>query len=694
MRWRRRVKPARQLHHYYEPVRQQALNYLDVMSATGLVPEPGLDRPSARSGLGRECAGTVTAVGPDVTGIRVGERVAGSGLGCLSSHVVLRAGHTLPVPDDLTCAEAATLPVVSLTVLYSLGRLARLAPGETLLVHGAAGGVGLAAVQYAQHVGAQVIATAGTPAKRDMLHMLGVEHVLDSRSLRFSTEVMDITKGAGVDVVLNSLAGEAMVRSLRLLKPFGRFVELGKRDALGDSAIPLAPFLKNLTYFFVDVSALLRDASAPGTALFAEVREAVENKVFHPYLHQAFPAARVDQALDFLQHSRHVGKVVVDFGGDAPALVPQPSVMERGEPAATDTFLITGGFSGFGAATARHLAARGARHLTLVGRRGADTPEGRELLDDLAQQGVQVAEHAADASRRQSLRRVLDGIDAAGLRLAGVIHAAMVLDDAPLAELTDERLRAVLEPKLTAGYLLDSLTRDQNLDFFVTYSSGAGLVGNAHQAPYAAGNMALDALVQRRRAQGLPGLSVQWGALTDTGYAHRAGMTGELDRLGLGHLGSFSADEALAILDRLLEQPDHSVVAAGQPEWERLSRFLPTLHSPRTAGLLPDHGRQEAAEDLAAALRMATPEEALTLVEKLIVELFAEVAQLDTARIDVNRRLEEMGYDSLMGLEMGVLIGQRLGYDIPLVELAGATNIEELTQRVVTRLRAANTADS
>ncbi|WP_415840221.1 beta-ketoacyl synthase N-terminal-like domain-containing protein, partial [Nocardiopsis gilva] len=293
-------------------VRAAALNYRDIMQATGLLPAEAVEGTFTEQGLGLECAGIITAVGDGVEDMKAGDRVLAVAPRSLASHTQTAAHAVGRIPDHMTFAEAATTPVAFTTVQYALGDLARLGPGETVLVHGAAGGVGLAALHYARHRGARVIATAGSEIKRDFLRVLGVEDVLDSRDLDFVPRVMESTGGRGVDVVLNSLAGEAIGRGLDLLKPGGRFIELGKRDIMADGSLPLRPFHNNLTFCGVDLNALL---NRPDIArrVWSEVVEGLNEGRFRPLPHTTYPAAQVREAFALLQHSRHIGKVIVTF---------------------------------------------------------------------------------------------------------------------------------------------------------------------------------------------------------------------------------------------------------------------------------------------------------------------------------------------------------------------------------------------
>ncbi|MEV4439513.1 SDR family NAD(P)-dependent oxidoreductase [Streptomyces sp. NPDC049577] len=648
-------------------VRAAGLNYRDTLRANGLLPLEAVEGTPWARGLGMECAGVVTEVGPGVTRWAAGDRVFGLAPAALASHTVTPAGALARVPAGMGFAEAATLPVVFATVHYGLDHLARLAPDETVLVHGGADGVGLAVVQYARARGAHVIATAGTGAKRDWLRALGVEHVLDSRSLEFAPRVRELTDGRGVDIVVNSLAGEAMARGLDLLRPGGRFLELGKRDIYENKPLPLRPFDRNLAFFGVDLNVLLADPRL-GYALFADVAKRVRAGTYWPLPHSVHPAARVEEAFRLLQHSRHIGKVVVSFDPLDEA-VPVTSVAGAPRLDSSGTYLVTGGLGGFGAATAGWLAGLGARQLALVSRRGERAPEAAGLLARLAAQGVRATAYAADVTDAAAVRRVVGEIDATGHPLRGVVHCAAHIDDAPLTELDDERCAAVLAPKTAGGAVLDVLTRDRPLDLFLMYSSVSASIGNIHQAPYAAGNAYLEALVRGRRAAGLPGTAIAWGAVAETGHVARHGMEEALERLGVGPV---PPRQAFAAAGPVLAKGT-AVAGIGRYRWARGRALLPVLETPRYRPLLPDdtggtgRGRADMLEEL-AALPPAEAERALT---GMLAGLLAGVLHMDAGQLDPARRLEDHGLDSLMGAELLVRIREQFDLRLSPTELLG-----------------------
>ncbi|MBM7167745.1 SDR family NAD(P)-dependent oxidoreductase [Streptomyces sp. G44] len=685
--WTETQRPAPGPGEIVIAVRAGGLNYKDIMQTVGVLPaDLGL---GSDFGPGMECAGVVEAIGADVTDLRIGDRVAAFAPGALASHVRTMAEAAIRLPDSMTFAEAATLPVVFLTVHYSLGHLARLAPGEVLLVHGGAGGIGLAALQYARRVGADVIATAGDPAKRALLRALGVTHVLDSRTLAFAEQVQRITGGRGVDVVVNSLAGEAMSRSLEVLAHGGRFIELGKRDIYENKPLLLRPFAKNIAFFGVDLTALLHEPERARKQM-REVGEAIRAGHYRPLLHTVHPAARVSDAFRLMQHSRHIGKIIVTFDPyDEPPAIERHRSAPAFEP--RGTYLVTGGLSGFGAATACWLADRGARHLALVGRRGARTPGAEALIADLGSRGVHVSAHAADVTDRAAMERIARDAEADGHPLRGIVHCAMHLDDAPLTELTDDRFRAVLAPKLAGSHVLNVLTADREMDLFLAYSSATATVGHITQAPYAAGNLYLEALARHRNDAGAPACAVAWGAIGETGYVVRNNMVRTLSQAGIKPL---TLTEAFQALDDTLVS-DATVSGPGRYNWVPLLKLLPAVDTPRMASLLPLHvdTSEHTRDELLALLAGLTPQEAHQFIAQSLAELLADILQTAPDQIDHHRRVDEYGLDSLMATEMLVTLRQQYDIDIPPMELLRSNGtIADFARIVHIRLGLASTA--
>lgn len=656
------------------------LNYHDVLWANGRLSDEAVEAGYIGARLGMECAGVVTAVGANVRGYARGDRVYAFAPGSFASDVVTDAGFVARIPEGMPFAEAATLPTAMNTVHYSLVHLARLQKGETILVHGAAGGVGLAAVQYAQHVGARIIATAGAPDKRTFLRLLGVDHVLDSRTVDFAEQVMELTDGRGVDVVLNSLAGEALRRNLDLLRPFGRMIELGKRDFYANARLGLRPFRNNVSFYGVDLDQLMLVEPARSHVYFAEMAARIDAGLYRPLPYRVYPAARVEEAFRLLARSRHLGKIVVTLDDVPVEATPAPLQLDS-----DGTYLVVGGTGGFGARAAAWLARRGARRLALVSRRGAAHPEAAATCAALDALGASATVHALDAGDEAAVAALVADLARGGTPLRGVVHAAMVLDDAALADLTPERFRAALDPKLRAGIVLDRVTRTCDLQLFVAFSSATTFFGNPGQANYVAGNLFLESLVRERRAKGLPGLAVAWGAIDEAGYVARsAGLADAMRHLGVRGL---TPHEALAALDDLLA--GGTVVAAvGRFDWRRIGGVLPALAQPRFAALAaPDGSETPFAEtDVRAVLDGLGAADAAQLVEGLVAELVAGVVRMPAEQLDRRRLLADLGMDSLMAIELRTAVESRFGFDIPIIELTGAASVRDVARLIATRL--------
>ena len=624
------------------------LNFIDVMKVMGVY--PGL--PPGPVPLGLECAGRIVALGAGVAGLEIGDEVMAFAPHAFGSHATTRAAFVLPLPPRLTPTQAAAVPVAFATAWYALHQLGHLQRGERVLVHAAAGGVGLAAVAIALCAGAEVLATAGTPEKRAHLERLGVRRVMDSRSLAFAAEVMEATAGEGVDLVLNSLAGPAVEASLSTLAADGRFIELGKRDIYEEGrALSLADFRRRLSYHAVDLLGLAEQRPARFGALLREVAEAFERGELAPPPVQVLPVSQAEAAFRAMAAGHHLGKLVLSMDdASARAEVPCPRadrLDERG------TYLITGGLGGLGLTAARWMVERGARHLVLIGRQGATTPAQREAVRSLEAGGAEVLVARADVSRRAELAAALADARARMPPLRGVIHAAGALDDALLLQQDLARFRRVAAPKIAGALHLDALTRGDPIDFFVLYASAASLLGSPGQGNYAAANAFLDALAHHRRALGLPALSVDWGPFAEVGLAAREDRGARLSDRGMR---SLDPAQGTARLVRLLAAgaAQVGVVPLDARQW---IEFYPQLAaSARLAPLLadPDAARRPRAGDpaLLDALREAAPAERMALLERFAQDQVARVLRIDPSRVERLAPLKSLGIDSLMALEL------------------------------------------
>ncbi|MFD9407351.1 SDR family NAD(P)-dependent oxidoreductase [Streptomyces sp. NPDC059989] len=651
-------------------LRAAGLNFRDVLVALGLVPENGAQ-------MGREGAGVITEVGPGVTDLRVGDRVMGLFDGAFASVAIGDRRLIARMPDGWSFAQAASVPVVFLTAYYGLVDLGQVREGESVLVHAAAGGVGIAAVQLAQYLGAEVYGTA-SPGKWDTLRALGLDddHIANSRTLDFEEQFAKMSDGRGVDVVLNSLAAEFIDASLRLMPGGGRFLEMGKTDIR--DADRLAADHPGVDYQVYDLTVLAR--TEPGAVggvpdrvqeMLVEILALFEKGVFKPLPVTAWDVRRAPEAFRFLQQGRNVGKVVLTVPG---------------RPDPEGTVLVTGATGGLGTLAARHLVTQyGVRNLLLTSRRGPAAPGAQELRAELTALGAQVTFAACDVADREALAALLAEIPA-GQPLSGVVHTAGVLDDGLIAEMTPEQFDRVMLPKADAAWHLHELTADLDLSFFLLYSSVGGLMGAGGQGNYAAANAYLDALAQHRRHQGLPAVSMAWGLWTEA-----SGMTGHLDetdlkRMARGGLIALSSTEGMELFDaaQLLGDP---VVAATKLDTAALARqgdgLLPLFRglvrsTPRRAVAGGAAESSVSLEERLAALPEA--ERGTLLIDLVRTQVATVLGHANPETVDQDRAFKSLGFDSLTSVELrnrlnvatGLRLPTALVFDYPTpVEVAG-----------------------
>ena len=634
-------------------VRATGLNFIDVLDALGVL-------PFDRQGFGMECAGEVAALGEGVTGLELGSRVVALADHSFASFVTTRRQSVAPIPEHLSFEDAATLPIAFLTAWYALYEVAGLKAGARVLIHAAAGGTGFAAVLLAQRIGAEVFATA-SPGKWAFLRDRGVAHVMNSRETGFAEEILHKTAGEGVDVVLNCLAGDFIPKSISLVRPGGRFLEIGKTGVWQASEV--AALNPDIDYHLIDMFRMFRDAPERIAEMFQQLMAAFAEKSLKPLPYRRFSAGEIKEAFRYMQQARHIGKI----------LVVQPDRQRTGFRSG-GSYLITGGTGGLGLKLAERMARRGAGHIILLSRRDVDSAT-REAIAAISELGAEIHLVRADVTDRDALQTVLAKIQRSWPPLRGVFHLAGVLADAALRDMTWQQFERVLAPKVKGAWYLHELTCQMDLDMFVLFSSAAALIGNQGQANHAAANAYLDGLAYYRREMGLPALSINWGAWSEDGIVATPKIRSQLKSLGLGGVDTAGG---LDVLERCLAEglTQIGVIPVDWPVFLKArvpSSFFANFQrmrdaTPRTPGTV--HGK---VRDL------PTPEKPETLLTYVCNQAARE---LGLEQLDPETSFHELGLDSLMAVELKNRLAQDLGVDIPSARFLDDLNASGLAAMV------------
>jgi len=663
-------------------VNTAGLNYKDLLKVMGQLPDVVIDGTASGSQLGMEVAGTVVGFGKNVTGFKIGDPVISAAHGIKSYQTVtaLLVGHK---PAALSFAQAPVYAVY-FTAYYALAEVARIQPGERVLIHSATGGVGLAAIQIARLFGAEIFATAGNQAKREFLKNLGVPHVFDSRTLQFVDDIQALTNGQGVDVVLNSIAGEALLQSVSLLAPNGRFIEIGKKDIAENQLLPLAVFNKGLTFAAIDIDRMSRERPQLCNKMTHEITALFEAKKLSPLPVTLFAAPEIKDAFRYLASNQHIGKVVINLQEQ---MVPVVAALSPATSFKADgTYLVTGGTRGLGLEIGKWLAANGAGSIVLVSRSGSG-PEIEQAVEAMQQNGSQVTCRAVDIADSAQVEKLIAVIKESLPPLRGIFHGAMVLDDGFLVDMDQERYLRVANPKIQGALNLHRYTKHEKLDFFVMLSSISSLIGNVGQAGYVAANAFLDAFSQYRQSRGLPALTVNLGPVAEVGAAARnKGLDSIFASIGMENL---PPELILKHMGRLI---------AG----DEVQTGLFIMDFAKWGQVNPQRAKASLFRDLVAASGSSLgDDESPVVVRELLLQdgdtrqktvvsvlsgIFAKVLRVPSSRIVAMESIKNLGMDSLMAIELQHSFWNELGVEITTMELLKGPSICQLASTIINRL--------
>ncbi|KAB8360847.1 hypothetical protein FH972_024581 [Carpinus fangiana] len=675
-------------------VKATGMNFKDIVVSMGQLAQPY---------LGVECSGIISSVGKNVTDVKVGDKVMAMSEGAYSTYARCLSTSVYPIPEGMSFEAACTIPVVFCTAYYALIDLGRLAEGEKVLIHAAAGGVGQAAIMLAKMIGAEIFATVGSADKKSFLmqqYGLPEDRIFYSRDTTFGPAIRRVTEGYGVDVVLNSLAGDVLRETWDCLAPFGRFIEIGKADITKNSRLEMNRFETNVSFSSVDLTKVAAFKPKLMKRLLKDVCDLLgKNTVQAIAPITTYPISEVEKAYRQLQSGKSMGKLVV---------VPHPEdeVKATAQKSASDmlkadaSYLLIGGTGGLGRSMTKWLASKGAKNIILVSRSATVSERVQALMDELAPQGVKIVVRPCDVADAASVKKLVSNCaDLPPIR--GVVQGAMVLRDVLFENMAFDDWTAVVKPKVQGSWNLHQALSDSPLDFFIALSSVAGAVGNRGQAAYAAANVFLDAFCQYRNACGLPATSLNLTAVTGVGYL---ADNKEREAEVLRNLGgeTLVEKEVLALLAAAITGEtakscgDHCITGlhltpttTGQ-FWATDTKFKHLLDAAAGQG---EAGGASGAIPLPQALKQATsPESALQTVYEALVVKLAAVLMLSADEMEPGHSVASYGLDSLVAIEIRNWIAREAEANVQVLELLTSSSLMALAKTILTKSKLASKA--
>jgi NADPH:quinone reductase-like Zn-dependent oxidoreductase/NAD(P)-dependent dehydrogenase (short-subunit alcohol dehydrogenase family)/acyl carrier protein len=626
-------------------VSASSINFADVLITFGRYSTVEGETPR----LGTDFAGVVTAVGPDVTDHRVGDHVGGfSKNGCWATFVTCDTRAAVTLPPGLTDEAAAATTTAYATAWYGLHDQARISAGDRVLIHSATGGVGQAAIAIARAAGAEIFATAGSPARRELLRGMGIEHVYDSRSLEFADLIRRDTDGYGVDIVLNSLTGAAQRAGFELLSMDGRFVEIGKLDVYANTRLGLYPFRRNLTFHYVDLALMVNSRPEKVGKLLRHVYQLVADGELPPPESTRYPLSEAATAIRVMGAAEHTGKLLLDIprSGQSNVVVPpEQARVFRNDGA----YIITGGLGGLGLFLAAEMAAAGCGRIVLTSR-SQPNAAAEEAIARIRATGAEIHVECGDIADPATAGRLVAAATATGLAVRGVLHAAAVVEDATLTTITDDLIDRDWVAKVCGAWHMHQAVQGQPLDWFCSFSSAAALLGSPGQGAYAAANSWLDTFTHWRRAQGLPATTIAWGAWAEVG---RAASLEEGRTTMIAPRDGAHAFQTLLRYDRTYTG---YMPTSGTPLFTALVARSPFAEAFKTAG-----GALHDTATVRAELLTLPPEEWPTRLRRLVTE---QASLILRRTVDPDHPFPDHGLDSLGYLELRSRIETETGIRI------------------------------
>ena len=664
-------------------IENTSINFKDYLKVSGKISSEALEGTYCEEKVGLDCCGIVTRIGQGVSKFKVGDKVVAFAAGTFQTYATTSIYLAAKCPDQLKEAESNILTTYA-TVVYGLEEKANLKKGQKVLIHNATGGVGLAAVNYAQMIGAEIFATAGTEEKRAFLTSMGIEHVYSSRNLDFSKKISEVTNKRGVDVVLSSLPGEMLYQSLSLIAPYGTYLEIGKKDIIDNAPLPMMFFNRNLAYISIDLDRMLRERKDKIEEVLNKVCDYVRLEKLTSLPIKIFKPKEIVEAFKLVDESKHIGKVIIDFKDQYVDVEVQSKKVVKEDK----TYLITGGTRGLGLEIAKWLVDKGAKHLALVSRSGLGNDQVKEDVNKMKLGGVDVQVYAVDISEKSQVKDLFTTIASTQQPIGGIFHCAMVLDDGFLMDMNEERFRKVLQPKVDGAMFIHEYSRSLSLDYFILFSSISSLIGNIGQANYVAANAFLDTFAHFRKNQGLPATTINLGVLGESGVVARSENLEQILE-GAGIL-SFTNKQVLLGLGRILKK-QQSQIGFFDLNWKNVAKNFGGSGTNLFHELIKTkaNSKEKLSEKQIRNLEELKAFDANDQHEymvNLLIEELVKILKMTKDQIRPDKGINFLGIDSILSVELIRRINENLAIEIAPMEFLTGPSINQLSTTILDKL--------
>ncbi len=661
-------------------VKNTVLSELDGQKLAQKATDELLEGTFGEKSLGTECTGTVVRVGSDVTKFKVGDKVLAIAAGTFQSYAVTSEQLAVKCPTDLTYAASGVI-MSYLTAMYCLRDKASIEKGAKVLIHNATNGIGVAAINYAKHIGAEVFATTDSDENTAFLQSLGVQYIYNSANLDFATKIKEVTNGKGVDVVLSAQSGEIAYQNFASLAPYGVYVDISKKDIMSNTFLDMKFFNHNLSYISVDIDRLLMERKEKIASLLQDVAAYIASRVLTPLPTTTFAVDEIFEAFNQLKDDKQPGNVVVDFS-NRPV---QVSSKQEGSVQADGTYLITGGTRGLGLEIAKWLVEKGAKNLALLSRSGLKNANAIQDVEKMKKQGVNVQVYAADISKLEDVQQVFDKIQKDLPELTGIFHGAMVLDDGFLLDMNADRFMKVLKPKVDGAMNLHHVSKDLNLENFVVFSSISSLIGNIGQANYVAANAFLDSFAHWRKDLNLPVSTVNLGVLKESGVVSR---NENIERILEGSgINGFTNKQVMQGVDFIIKEKP-TQVGFFDLNWGVISKSF----GKSGVALFSEVDKVNTNEKEALTEVQSENREAIGSLESnaqhefivtLLQKQLGKILKLPVANINPDKGINLLGVDSILTIEFMSMIKESLAVEIAPIEFLTGPSVRQLSSKII-----------